>query len=181
MSKFINCPCLQKIKWMNGFILKENRLLPQGGKRRTTREQKFWIAVRVFLFCFCFCYFYLVRRLCFSHFITKILRSLQISVYRQNVPYNVLLKVQLLHILEISTGPIKVADILGWAKSHPKLFFKRWMMLYTITVYPVDDAIIGFSNTSRCRRDRARKKNKAATVFVLLFHIKFRNTHCFHL
>ena len=48
------------------------------------------------------------------------------------------------------------------------------MMLYTITVYPVDDAIIGFSNTSRCRRDRARKKkkNKAATVFVLLFQIK---------
>ena len=26
-------------------------------------------------------------------------------------------------------------------KSHPKLFFKLWMMLYTITVYPVDDAI----------------------------------------
>ena len=44
-------------------------------------------------------------------------------------------------------------------------------MLYTITVYLVDDAIIGFSNTSRCRRDRARKKNKAATVFVLLFQI----------
>ena len=110
MSKFINCPCLQKIKWMKRFILKENGLLPQGGKRRTTREQKFWIAVRVFLFCFCFYYFYLVRRFCFSHFITKILRSLQISVYRQNVPYNVLLKVQLLHILEISTGPFKVAD-----------------------------------------------------------------------
>ena len=98
---------------MKGFILKENGLLPQGGKRRTTREQKFWIAVRVFLFCFCVCYFYLVRRLCFSHFITKILRSLQISVYRKNVPYNVLLKVQLLHILEISTGPIKVAEIFG--------------------------------------------------------------------
>ena len=146
---------------MNGFILKENGLLPQGGKRKTTTEQKFWIAVRVFLFCFCFCYFYLVRRLCFSHFITKILRSLQISVYRQNVPYNVLLKVHLSRLLTFSDE----------TKSHPKLFFKGWMMLYTITVYLVDDAIIGFSNTSRCRRDRARKKNKAATVFVLLFQI----------
>lgn len=120
MSKFINCPCLQKIKWMNGFILKENGLLPQGGKRRTTREQKFWIAVRVLLFCFCVCCFYLVRRLCFSHFITKILRSLQISVYRQNVPYNVLLKVHLSRLLTFSDE----------TKSHPKLLFQR-----------VDDAI----------------------------------------
>ena len=136
---------------MNGFILKENGLLPQGGKRRTTREQKFWIAVRVLLFCFCVCYFYLVRRLCFSHFITKILRSLQISVYRQNVHYNVLLKVHLSRLLTFSDE----------TKSHPKLFFKGWMMLYTITVYLVDDAIIGFSNTSRCRRDRARKKKQS--------------------
>ena len=120
-----------------------------------------------FVFVFCF---YLVRRLCFSHFITKILRSLQISVYRQIVPYNVLLKVQLLHILEISTGPIKVADISDETRKPPKTLFKRWMMLYTITVYPVDDAIIVFSNNSRCPRDRARK-NKAATVFILLFLI----------
>ena len=179
MSKFINCPCLQKIQWMNGFILKENGLLPQGGKRRTTREQKFWIAVRVFLFCFCFCYFYLVRRLCFSHFITKILRSLQISVYRQNVPYNVLLKAQLLHILEISTGPIKVADIFGWDKKLPKTFFQT-----------VDDAIHYNCLSSWWRNNwffeyfplskgSCSQKNKAATVFVLLFQIKFRNTNVF--
>ena len=43
---------------MKGFILKENGLLPQGGKRRTTREQKFWTAVRVFLF-FVFVFFFL--------------------------------------------------------------------------------------------------------------------------
>ena len=140
---------------------------PREGKRRTTREQKFWIAVRVFLFCFCFCYFYLVRRLCFSHFITKILRSSQISVYRQNVPYNALLKVQLLHILEISTGPIKVADIFGWDKKLPKTFFQT-----------VDDAIHynclssgwrnWFSNTSRCRRDRARKKQSRDGIYFAI-------------
>ena len=157
MGKFINCPCLQKIKGMKGFILKE--------------KQKFWIAVRVFLFCFCFCYFYLVRRLCFSHFITKILRSLQISVYRQNVPYNVLLKAQLLHILEISTGPIKVADIFGWDKKLPKTFFQT-----------VDDAIHYNCLSSWWRNNwffeyfplskgSCSQKNKAATVFVLLFQI----------
>ena len=42
------------------------------------------------------------------------------------------------------------------------------MMLYTITVYPVDDAIIGFSNTSRCRRDHARKKQSRDGIYFAI-------------
>ena len=50
---------------------------------------------------------------------TKILRLLlkkallNISVWRQNVPYNFLVKARLLHVLKLSTGPMRVANTFG--------------------------------------------------------------------
>ena len=143
-----------------GIYFKRKWVVAPGREEKNNKRTKNSGQPFGFFFVFVFVCFLPSSEVVFFTFITKILRSLQISVYRQSVPYNVLLKVQLLYILENSTGPITVADISDETKSHLKLFFKRWMMLYTITVYPLDDAIIGFSKTSRCRRDRARKKTK---------------------
>ena len=38
---------------------------------------------------------------------------LKCSVERKNVPYNFLMKARLLHALELSTGPIRVANTFG--------------------------------------------------------------------